>query len=207
MLEAFLNTKRRRLIPTVTIGIFWPLVSRKPIGIFWKETLSSSLNCRLLKVWEFIYYPVLIVSQDLSFELERKQRGNEAFVSRTRLYSIRSLCIMRECRRSKSKTNSGLWGLYPLNITLFSLATLRLEHLKSKKKLYVHSPKLSNALSVQGREFLKKWIQCLCCYVVDYLFVATSQSPIDSRVGTLCLNTNQLPLIRDPTVHWACWLA
>ena len=124
MLKAFLNIKRRWVIPTDTKGSFSSLVSLKSRWILWKQFLSRGLNCRLLNVWYFMYCPVVIMSPGLSFEMKGKQRSNGGFVSPTILYPIKSVYIMRECMWTMSLTISSLWGPFLLNITPNSLPIL-----------------------------------------------------------------------------------
>ena len=50
-------------------------------------------------------------------------------------------------------------------------------------------------------KILRACIRCLYNNVIDRLFVATSESTNDRRVQTLRLDTNQLFLIWNPTVH------
>ena len=61
---------------------------------------------------------------NLELRKKGKQCSNGAFVFPSILYSIRSVYIMKECMRTMSSANSGLWGPFPLNITPNSLPTL-----------------------------------------------------------------------------------
>ena len=81
-----------------------------------------------------------------------------------------------------------------------------LEHLESCDNLRVHRPRTLKSSIVQGHNFCAV-TECLCSNVVHRLFVATSQLTNDHRVQTLLVDTNQLVLIRDLTVHKVCWLA
>ena len=92
-----------------------------------------------------------------------------------------------------------LWAT--LKAMNFALVRKRLQHLEGREIVCFHCVKTLNALSIQGLNSLKQWIQCLGSNVVDRLFVVTSQSTKDRRVQTLGLDTNQLAMIRDPTVQ------
>ena len=65
----------------------------------------------------------------------------------------------------------------------------------------VHRPKVLIVSAGPGYEILREWIRCLYNNVIHRLFEATSQSINDPRVQTLRLDTKQLALIRDATVH------
>ena len=125
MLKVFLNINTRRVITADTKGIVSPLVSLRSRWILWREVFSSHLNCRLLKIWYFMYSPVVLINvSGLEFWDKTEATQQRAFVSLTILYSIRSVYIMTESMRTMSLTNSGLWGPLPLNITPNSMPTL-----------------------------------------------------------------------------------
>ena len=75
MLEVFENIKTRRVIATDTIGNFPPLESFKALWKLWKK-LSSGLNCRLLRIWSFMYCSVIILLLAFNFYTRKKQRSN-----------------------------------------------------------------------------------------------------------------------------------
>ena len=83
----------------------------------------------------------------------------------------------------------------------FEFAGKRLEHLESREVLCVRCPKNLVVSAGPGYKTFKEWIRYFYNNVIDRLFEATSQSINDRRVDTLRLDTNQLPLIRGPTVH------
>ena len=88
MLEAFQIIKRRRVIPKDTKDNFSPLVFLKSMWVVWKKGLSNGLIYRLLKVWYFIYWPLVIKSLALSFEMKGKQSTSGPIVSPTILYQL-----------------------------------------------------------------------------------------------------------------------
>ena len=65
----------------------------------------------------------------------------------------------------------------------------------------VHRPKILTVSAGPGYKILREWIRCLYNNVMDHLFVETSQSTNDRRLQPLRLDTNQVALIRDPTMH------
>ena len=84
---------------------------------------------------------------------------------------------------------------------IFPLLGKKFENLESKKILCIHRPKILNASSVHRHKIFTEGIQCLCSNVVAPLFVATSQSTNNRCMQTLRLDTNELVLTRDTTVH------
>ena len=58
----------------------------------WEEFLSSSLTFRLLRVWFFIYCPVVIKSPALVFEINGKERSNGAFLLPKKI-ALNHVCI------------------------------------------------------------------------------------------------------------------
>ena len=70
--------------------------------MLWKDVLNSGPNFGLQNFWKFSYSPV-VWCPAISFGIKGRQRSNEAFVLPTKFYSIRSVCIMRECKRKKSE--------------------------------------------------------------------------------------------------------
>ena len=113
MSDTFSNMRTSRVIPTDTKRIFSPEVSRKSTRILWKEFFNNRLNWRMLKVWQFMYCPVVFISPDSSFDMNGKQRKKGAFLSPTLLYSSMSLYVMSKCRRTISYANFGLWRPFP----------------------------------------------------------------------------------------------
>ena len=98
--------------PWETTSTLSPFVFVKPMWILWKKFLSSGLSCSGLKIWLFIYCPVVIMST-LNFGVKWKQRIKEAFGSPTKLYTIRSVSIIRKYMRAMSYANSGVSGFLP----------------------------------------------------------------------------------------------
>ena len=77
----------------------------------------------------------------------------------------------------------------------------RLEHLERKETLCVCRSKYLTVSVGPVYKTLREWIRCLYNNVIDRLFVATSQSATDSTIEMLRLDTNQLTVTRDPTLH------
>ena len=92
--------------------------------IRWYFFLRTGLKWRFSNVRQFKCCPVVIMSPDFRLEKLEKQRSTGTFVSSTKLNSIKSLNIMRDCMRTTSKANAGLWHPFLLNITPKSSATL-----------------------------------------------------------------------------------
>ena len=83
----------------------------------------------------------------------------------------------------------------------FALVGKGLEHLQIREFLCVQRPRALIVSAGPRNKTLREWIQCFYNIVIDRLFEATSQSKNDRREQTLQLRTNQLALIRYPTVH------
>ena len=64
---------------------------------------------------------LIILSAAFGFGTKEKERSNTAFVLPTKMSSIKSVYIMQTCMRKMSSAIFGLLGLFPLNITPFSL--------------------------------------------------------------------------------------
>ena len=75
-----LNMRTSRVIPTETKGIFSSDVSRKSS----KLKIAKSLIVHVLSI-------LVIMSPDLSLDMNGKQRSKGAFVSPTKLYSTMSV--------------------------------------------------------------------------------------------------------------------
>ena len=110
----------------------------------------------------------------------------------------------RICYTFAKKPDKLFWTT--LKKTTSALVGKWLEHLESSNILRAHRPKTLKSSIVQGHNFCAV-MECMCNHVVHRLFVATSQLTNDHRVQTLRVDTNQLALIRDLTVHWVYWLA
>ena len=83
----------------------------------------------------------------------------------------------------------------------FEPAGRKLEDLESREILCFHCTKLLGVSAGPDYKTLREWIRCVYVYLIDHLFKATVQSTNDPGVQTLRLESNQLALIRDPTVH------
>ena len=84
---------------------------------------------------------------------------------------------------------------------IFAFAGKRLKQLESRKDLCIHRPKLLDVSTGGGYKNSMERIQCLYCNVIDFVFVATSQSIIDRKERILLLHISQLALIRVPSVQ------
>ena len=84
---------------------------------------------------------------------------------------------------------------------IFAFVGNRLGQLDSREILCVHRPKVLIVSAGPRYQTLKDWIRCLYNNVIDRLFDATSQLTNDPRIQTLRLDTKQLLLIGDQTLH------
>ena len=77
----------------------------------------------------------------------------------------------------------------------------RLEHLQKRNTLYFNRPKTLNVSTSPEYKVSMRRTHCLYNNVIYRLNAATNQSINDPREPTLRPDTNQLVLIRDPTVY------
>ena len=83
-----------------------------------------------------MYFPVVIMSPELSFEIKRKQRSNGAFVSPTILYSLRSVYNMSVCGQCRKQVlvcevySSQHYSKFITNITSEIVSQIRTKECK-----------------------------------------------------------------------------
>ena len=77
----------------------------------------------------------------------------------------------------------------------------RLKNLESREISCVHHPKVLIVSVIPGYKKLMDWICCLDNIVINRLLKATSQSTNERRAQTLGFDTNELAVIRGPTLH------
>ena len=126
MLEALLNIRTRTGLPTDRKAFFTARASQVNMDTM-KRFFEQWFE---LQVAKYLKVHLLISSYNVSsfeFRNEKRQRSNGAFVSPTICFSIKSVYIMRECMRTMSYADSGLWRLFPLNNHPNSLPTLLTE--------------------------------------------------------------------------------